>query len=317
MTRVDILGHSLDQFTAELDPRITVVSVSRGCSFPDMNGNVCTGYREGQIGTSVFHATVELELPELTWFDRQRDIPMCVENFVTPVQRYLKSTELGFSSVCDDSVYRNLHELAYKYRRPGDRVFVPVDIVYGCAVSLGDYIPKGTPGCTADRVQELLYNPYAELPVPKPLPAIHGNTEFHDSLRLIASYPFCPPRDVPLICSAMTLSTVVPSKLVGVLKERMTLDLTVDRIFGPYPSDFDDGGSFKCIMADPEGNRVTWFTGASTLEKQGLEEGKTYNVAATPVKHDSDDGMASTQVNRLTRTDLPKTKRTKSDSTRS
>jgi hypothetical protein len=297
----------LDEFLVALPPGCTAAH-RQGASVARMNGNVCTGYDDGSTAGSVSHAAIEVtwDGPTLKWYDFFRDLPMCEDTFQVIPQRWMN----GPSSVVDDSVYRLLHSLAYTHRRPGDRVMVPVDQVYGIALSLGAYVPKGNGHeSTADRVQPLLFNPYvSRLPAPAPMPAIHGDTEFHNNLRLIASYPFCHPRDIPMVCAAMTLAGECKSSFVGEIKKRGEFNFTVDKIFGPFTGG-DYGDTFKVVMSDDAGDRVIWWTSTDPLEKQQLELGKSYKVAATPTKHDSDDGFATTFVSRLSRCDLKKTRK--------
>ncbi len=81
---------------------------------------------------------------------------------------------------------------------------------------------------------------------------------------------------------------------VGVLKRRAEFTVTVERIMATE-SDWGTTGIHK--MTDQDGNDIVWFASGSA---EWLDEGSTYRVKATPVKHDDYNGRPQTKVNRVT-----------------
>lgn len=293
-------GHREQDFkdeVAHLLPSVTF-HYHPGAAAIQFNGDVVTGYLEGLTDTAIYHVhvTAQWEGPDVQWFDKYKDLPLCTSIFSIVPVRYMVRDGTNWSSDTDTSINQQLHDLAFRYRRPGDRVMLPVDLIYGVAVSLGDYVPKSHgDGCTADRAQAILYNPFTRVwPARAAPPIIHGDSEYHNQLRMIMSYPFAAPRDVPFICTMMTLTEPpAKSEFVGELKKRDNFTFTVTQKHGPYAGDY--GEKFKYVMSDPAGNKVVWWTGPKTE----LEKGSTYNVTATPSRHEDDDGVKTTFIQRL------------------
>ena len=81
---------------------------------------------------------------------------------------------------------------------------------------------------------------------------------------------------------------------VGVLKRRAEFTVTVERIFS-VDGHYGTTGIHR--MSDEDGNDLVWFASGSA---EWLDEGCTYRIKATPVKHDDYKGRPQTKVNRVT-----------------
>lgn len=81
------------------------------------------------------------------------------------------------------------------------------------------------------------------------------------------------------------------SEHVGVIKKRMEMTVTVDRVIA-NEGHYGTTGIHK--MVDDKGNDIVWFSSGDWLAK-----GSTYRVKATPKKHDDYNGRPQTIVSRV------------------
>lgn len=133
-------------------------------------------------------------------------------------------------------------------------------------------------------------------------------SDYLNNIRVLCNQEYVDPKYIALLASAVPTKegikrkeeerkSFTPGTHQGELKKRANFDAwTVKAIRGPYASDF--GPRFCVNFETADGSLVTWWAG-ETLKLEDKDIGKTYNVRATPQKHEVYHGRNQTVVNRV------------------
>lgn len=282
---------------------------SPGASVPQLHDGQVLYYMPGISVGAVQHTewVVDLGDVKLQYFETYSQLPICSGHLTVVPERWLENNNGIFSSkefMSPESqaaleLVKKLHRLAYDYRRPGDTVMVPVDVVYTLAAQSGEYKEETTAKQVSDQLFSYRENPYLESYTP--VPPVYGDTDYSNNQRMIVSYPFCYPHDVPLVCALMISKPPehVPG-FIGELKKRDVFTLILKSIGDPVTGDY---GTTRCYrLTDTKGNKAIWWTKDETFEKLGKWNiGDAKQVKATPVSHETD-----TMVTKLSRVGVVK-----------
>ena len=134
------------------------------------------------------------------------------------------------------------------------------------------------------------------------------NNNYLSNCRLVAKCGWIGSKNVGIACSMIAAylkeqaklkeqerkAKLPPSQHVGAVKERLVLELTVEKIIVIPNEIYGDKGLHK--MVDASGNVFAWFASANS---SWLTEGETVKVKATVVEHDEYKGVKQTIVNRV------------------